>query len=229
MGYAVTKVPYESPVETALDLAGADARDEPDPELLALPGPPRGQRTLTVTLLGMALFASLAMAFSLRHDVVYALAGGVPASLGDLRTVSRSTLDASENHLVVADARLGAVGGIRYERPFVDDTFRTLPVAGRPEVWVDVRVPAGQEGGRWEPPPSVSGRLVRLDAAGQRHRGLREAIERTTRERVVDGAWLVVDGETPEAARWAVLLCATFLAFAAWNAVAIARITSRVK
>ena len=93
-----------------------------------------------------------------------------------------------------------------------------------------MRVPAGQESGRWEPPRTFTGRLVRFGGAGPRHRGLAE------RHRADDGhgtsrrdAWLLVDGEDPESARWTILLAAMFLGFAAWNAVAIARIVRKVK
>jgi hypothetical protein len=69
---------------------------------------------------------------------------------------------------------------------------------------------------------------VRFGGAGPRHRGLATAIERATGSTVPPGAWLVVDGEGPESARWTILLAAMFLGFAAWNAVAIARIVRKV-
>ena len=128
-----------------------------------------------------------------------------------------------------ADALLGAGGGIRYERPFVLDTFRTLAVVGRTDVWVDVRVPAGQESGRWEPPRSFRGRLVRFGAAGPRHRGLARAISDATHERVPAGAWLLIDGEDPAGTHWDLVLAAAFLGFAVWNAAAIARILRKVR
>jgi hypothetical protein len=227
--YDVSGVSREVPsIPSPLELA-PDSKDELDPELLALPDPPRRERTLTVVVLAFAAALSLAMVFALRRDVVYALARSTPAGVGELRTASGETLVANENRLVRADGMLGAAGGIRYERPFLDDTFRTLAVAGREDVWVDVRVPAGQESGRWEPPRAFTGRLVRFGGAGPRHRGLASAIERTTGSRVPATAWLLVDGEDPGSARWTILLAAMFLGFAAWNAVAIARILRRVR
>lgn len=205
------------------------SHDELDPELLQLPAPPRRERTLTLAVLAMAAAAALAMAFVLRRDVAYALAGGqAGVTLGDLATARAEGLASAENRLVRAEGLLGAAGGIRYERPFVEDSFRTVPVAGRNDIWVDVRVPAGQENGRWEPPRTFVGRLVRMSAAGPRHRGLATAIEAATHERVPAGAWLLVDGEDPDGARWAVVLAALFLGFALWNAVAIARIVRKV-
>jgi hypothetical protein len=215
-----------------MQLAGAASADEPDPELVALPAPPRRARTITVIVLAFGTLAALLVAFGLRREVTYALAGESAAPLGDLRAVSDASLAENENRPVRAEAMLGATGGIRYERPFVDDSFRALPVAGRVnpfDMWVEVRVPAGEESDRWEPPRTFAGRLVRLDAAGPRHRGLKDAIEQATREHVRDGAWLLIDGEEPADARWSILLGAMFLGFAAWNVVAIARILRRVR
>jgi hypothetical protein len=129
---------------------------------------------------------------------------------------------------VRAEAMLGAARAIRYERPLVSSSFRLMPVAGRPNVWVEVRVPPRGENMRWVPPSTVMGRLVRFDAAGPRHRGLSDAIKDTTGEDVPKNAWLLVDGAAPSDARWAVLLVALFLGFAAWNGVATARLLRRV-
>ncbi len=215
----------------SLELRGPESSEELDPELLALPDPPRRERTLTVVVLAVAAVLSLAMVFGLRHDVAYALRGGgsTAADLGDLHDATEATLAGLDNRYVRAESLLGAAGGIRYERPFVDDTFRTLPVAGRRDVWVDVRVPAGQETGRWEPPRSFTGRLVRFGGAGPRHRGLASAIERASSTEVPAGAWLLVDGEAPEKARWTILLAAMFLGCAAWNMIAITRIVRKVR
>jgi hypothetical protein len=227
--YAVISVPREDNLSTALELGAIQPQDAPDPELVALPRPPRRQRTFTLAILSLACVLAMAMAIALRHDVAYAVTSGSAASLGDLRTVSSDTLAANENRLVRAEALLGAAGGIRYERALSEDTFRALPVAGRRDVWVDVRVPAGQENGRWEPPRSLGGRLVRFDAAGPRHRGLASAIEQTTHESVASEAFLLVDGEDPAHVRWSVVLAAMFFGFAAYNALSIVRLVRRVK
>jgi hypothetical protein len=229
--YAVESLPHDigplpsSPVTGAPLSASAD---EFDPELAALPAPSRRGRTMTIALLSVAVVAAVAMAASLRREVAYAFAGDSPTTLGDLRSVADATLQASENRLVRAEAMLGAAGGIRYERPLHEDTFRAVPVVGRPDVWVEVQVPAGQENGRWEPPRTLTGRLVRMEAAGLRHRELRTAIEEATHTAVPARSWLLADGEEPSNARWSVVVALTFLVFAVWNASAIARLVRRV-
>ncbi|MDP9148634.1 MAG: hypothetical protein M3O36_01630 [Myxococcota bacterium] len=229
--YAVLGVPEEVPVPSpppaSIGLGGAS--EELDAELLALPPPPRAARAFTVSVLAVAGTVAMAMAFALRGDVAYAFRNDSAALLGDLRSVEPGVLASAENAFVSAEAMLGAAGAIRYERPFAGDSFRTMPVAGRPDVWVDLRVPSGQENGRWEPPRSFTGRLVRFESAGLRHRGLVAAIEQATDERLPPTAWLLVDGEVPAHARRAVVLFAVVIAFALWNGISIARLVSRVR
>ncbi|MDP8999913.1 MAG: hypothetical protein M3O46_07355 [Myxococcota bacterium] len=211
-----------------MHLARADFDEQFDPELVALPDPSRQGRALTVSVLGVAALAALAMVLALRHDVAYAMTVSTAASLGDLRIAGDAALTPCENRFVHGESLLGAAGGIRYERLFSGDTFRAMPVAGRRDIWVEVRVPEGQESGRWEPPREFTGRLVRFEAGGPRHRGLASAIERTTHERLPSGAWLLVDSEDPARARWVLVLAATFLSFAAWHLAAIAKMVRKL-
>ena len=197
-----------------------------DPELLALPDPPRAERTVTLFILGFTAIAAMAMVFMLARDAVYALTSSTATDVGDLRTSPPTSF--RENSFVRAHGMLAAVGAIRYERPFASDTYRVAPVAGRPDVWVEMRVPMGQETARFVPPSAFSGRLVRFDSAGPRHRGLRDAIAAASGAAVPPGAWLVVDGETPTDARWAVALVFLFLGFAGWNFLAIQRLVRKV-
>jgi hypothetical protein len=171
------------------------------------------------------------MVVALAGDVSYALSAWssrAPAALGDLGAAPPTVLSANENRAVTGAGLLGAVGALRYERPLRDDTFRALPILGRFDLWVEVRVAAGSESGRWEPPRSFTGRLQRLDRLGPSHRGLRDAIEQSTHAALPDRVWVLVDGEVPAADRWVVLLMAVFLGCAAWNLVAIARIVRKV-
>lgn len=202
------------------------SQDEIDPELLDLPDPPKRQRSVTVALLVFTALASLVMAFALRRDAAYAFAAADARDLGDLTTAKAETF--RENELVRAEGMLGAANAIRYERPLVSDSFRLMPVAGRSDIWVEVRVPPRGENVRWVPPPSFAGRLVRFDAAGPRHRGLASAVRDTAGKEVPPGAWLLVDGASPDGARWAVLLVLLFAGFAVWNGFATARLLRKV-
>lgn len=212
---------------SSLDLTPTQTEEEVDPELIELPDPPKRERSLTVAMLLFTAVASLAMVFALRRDAAYAFSVRDAADLGDLGAAPAAAF--VQNRYVRATAMLGAARAIRYERPLVSGSFRLMPVVGRPNVWAEVRVPAGAETVRWVPPSSVTGRLVRFDAAGPRHRGLAGAVHDATGQEVPKGAWLLVEGDAPEDARWAVLLVMMFAGFAIWNVAVTAKLLRKVE
>ncbi|WP_394822308.1 hypothetical protein [Pendulispora albinea] len=205
---------------------GDPAREELDPELLELPEPPRRERTWTLALLIFTALASLAMVFSLARDAAYAFAQPEPFDAGELLTLRPG--DVGQNRFTTARGMLGASGAIRYERPFESDSYRLAPVAGRSDLWVEIRVPSGQESARFVPPSTFTGRLVRFDATGPRHRGLHARINEGGAS-APESSWLLVDGETPGRARWSLALMALFMGFAVWNVVTFVRLTRRVR
>jgi len=207
--------------------AGAPGeRDAVDPELASLPEPPRAERKATLLLLATTALASLAMVALLARDAAYAFTASHVTDLGDLRVAPAGAFVANEYARGVG--MLGGAGAIRFERSFESDSYRVAPVAGRPDVWVELRVPDGVDPERYVPPTSFAGRLVRFDAAGPRHRGLVGAVASLTGQTVPNGAWLLVDGESPDGARWVVALVAMFAVFAAWNVITIGRIVRKV-
>ncbi len=207
-------------------LSPGSAADAVDPELASLPEPPRAERRATLALLAATAIASLAMVALLARDAGYAFTPSHVTDLGDLRLAPASSL--APNEYARGVGMLGGAGAIHFERSFESDSYRVAPVAGRPDVWVELRVPSGVDPERYVPPTSFAGRLVRFDAAGPRHRGLASAVVDLTGQAVPKGAWLLVDGEAPEGARWAVALVGLFALFAVWNAMAIARIVRKV-
>ena len=205
-----------------------DTREEAiDPELLDLPDPPKRERSITVGMLLFTALASLAMVVSLRGDATYAFAPERATNLGDLGAAPAAAF--VENGFVTGTGMLGAAKAIRYERPLVSDSFRLMPVAGRPNVWVEVRVPAGSENIRYVPPNQFTGRLVKFDSAGPKHRGLAAAVSDATGQKVPASSWLLVDGEAPTGARGAILLVLMFLGFAVWNITAAAKLLRKVR
>lgn len=207
-------------------IPGQELVDEVDQELLDLPAPPKRERTATVALLLFTAVMSLAMVGALWRDAAYALSSAQRETL-DLS--SAQAADFHDNAFVEATAMLGAAHAIRYERPLVSSTFRLMPVAGRPNVWAEVRVPAGEENARWVPPKVVVGRLVRFEASGPKHRGLADAVKQATGQDVPKGSWLLVQDEGPADARSAVLLVLLFAGFAAWNVFATSRLLRKVR
>jgi hypothetical protein len=203
-----------------------DGDDVEDPELLALPPPPKAQRQLTVALLLLVALTASAMVYALRGEAGYALTSRAEIDLGELHEVDTSKVD--DNRFVSARGSLGGALAVRFERPFEGDTYRVAPVMGRRDLWVELRVPAGAEGARYVPPASFSGRLVRWGGSGLRHRGLEGAVSSLTGGAIPADARLLVDGESPDGARWALALAALFAAFAVWCLVTMGRLVRRV-
>jgi hypothetical protein len=163
----------------------------------------------------------------LRSEARYALTSGAPTSVGDLTKLTLD--DAMTNRYIEGSALLGTEGAIRYGRAAESDTFRLAPVAGNPKLFVEIRVPEGFEGPRFIPPRSFAGRLVPFSESGLRHAGLRDSIAEKGSAQVPADAWIVIDGSSPRASRWALMLVVLFGAFALWNAIGVVRLLARVK
>jgi len=167
------------------------------------------------------------MAISLLAEARYALTTGQPLDVGDLTSL-RPSGDMA-NRYVRATGLLGTTGAIRYGRAAEGDSFRLAPVAGNPGVWVEIRVPEGFEGPRFVPPTVFAGRLVPFQRAGVRHVGLTKSVSEQTEQAVPAEAWLLIDGSSPRASRWAVALASLFIGFALWNVAGVARVLSKVR
>jgi hypothetical protein len=200
---------------------------EPDPELLSLPAPPKRERTVTVALMLITALAASWMAISLLGEARYALTSGHPQELGDLAATHLT--EELANRYVRASGLMATTGAIRYGRAAEGDSFRLAPVAGNPKIWVELRVPEGFEGPRFVPPTSFAGRLVPFSHAGVRHAGLATTVREQSEVTVPADAWLLIDGGSPRASRWAVALVLLFFGFAGWNLASVARVLARVR
>ncbi len=188
----------------------------------------------------LATAASLWLAWSLRTEASYALESGfgeshepsAPIDLGELQAAGPwgASVDPHlDNRYVRASGMLGSSGAIRYGRFAEGDSFRLAPIAGNESLWVEIRVPEGFEGPRFVPPTSFAGRLVRFDEAGLRHAPLRGKVVDSTGVHVPEGAWLLVDGASPRASRWAILLVLVFSSFASWNVIGLLRMLRTIR
>jgi hypothetical protein len=173
--------------------------------------------------LGAAAAASVALALAVLPDAAYSLRAGEPRDLGDLTT---ARLDpALGDKWVHGEGQLSVTRAIRYARPLEHDTYRLASVEGNPKLWVQIRVPANEEGPRFVPPDSFVGRIMPMSKLGIRQRGLPEAVGRAGVTPPPTDAWLLVDGESPAALRWALGLLALLLAFTAFNVLGLVRLT----
>jgi hypothetical protein len=198
----------------------------PDRELADLPAPRRPWRRATLTTLSVALAASLALSAAVFPDVRYALGKAPPRELGEL-SGKRLGPELGDTW-VHGVGQLSVTNAIRYRRPLESDSYRLASVEGNPKLWVQIRVPAGEEDPRFVPPDSFVGRLLPVSKLGVRQRGLREAVGDSGLAPPADDAWLLVDGESPASVRWALGLFGLLLAFAAFNGVGLFRLARSI-
>lgn len=231
--YSVSHVNAPSPLpEAPMPPLGAGrtpsghAISEADEELLALPAPPRRAKRIAIAILFASTCASLAFAWTLRHDARYAFVSDSARDVGDLAAWS-----GNDGGFVLARGNVSAARAIRYDRALTEGSFRLCPVwanGERAPVWVEVRLPEGVDAARFIPPDSFEGRLVRFGEAGPRYRGIADAVRRQTGAKIDPGAWLMIDEGGPSTSRWAPALCAVMIAFALWNVAILIRLTRRV-
>ena len=198
-----------------------------DQDLISLPAPPKRERSAAVVMMLLTTLAACWMAASLLGEARYAVTPGQPLDIGDLAPL-RPGVDLA-NRYVHATGLLGTQGAIRYGRAAEGDSFRLAPVAGNPGIWVEIRVPEGFEGPRFVPPTTFAGRLVPFKKVGLRHVGLSGSVQEQTQISMPENAWVLIDGSSPRASRWAVALTLLFFGFAAWNVAGVARVLSRVR
>jgi hypothetical protein len=192
------------------------------PELAELPPPRRPWRRATLVTLATGALASLLFALAMVPDVRYALRGGPARDIGELGRLAPAPELADT--WVRAAGQLSATEAIRYRRPLERDSYRLASVEKNPGVWVQIRVPEGEEDPRFVPPDSFVGRLVPISKLGLRQRGLAEAVGSAGLPPLGGDAWLLVDGESPAALRWVLGLLALLVAFAAFNVIGLVRL-----
>ena len=211
------------------DLLGAPAASDHDLDLEALPAPRRPWRRATLAALALSALGSLALAFELRGEAVFALENGPPVDLGELSRFRAAANNA--NTWVHGTGALRADGAVRYARPLEDDSYRLAQVEGNDKLWVQVNVPedpSDPDSAHFVAPTSFVGRLIPVSRAGIRHGVVRTAVSDAWQGKVADDAWLLVDGEAPHTTRWALGLCGLFLGFAAFSVIGLVRLTQKV-
>jgi hypothetical protein len=196
-------------------------------DLADLPTPRRPGRRLTLVAMAVTLAVALGMSLALRHDAIYAAGGHTVKALGNLAEVR---LDSElANQWVRAEALLSSTRAVRFARPLESDSYRFAQVAGNDRVWVQIRVPAGEEGPRFVPPTTFVGRLIPLDQTGLRYADLDDAVTEAGQPPMRRDAWVLLDGESPGTTRWAIGLVGLFLTFAAFNLYGLVRLLRPVR
>lgn len=196
-----------------------------DPELMALPDPPVRARRATLALFVCTALVSALTLWGLRREAAFAMSSGEITRAGELRRAPTAELARNTGRVISGSGLLGAAGAVSFVRPFSPDLrYRLMPVAGRDDLWVEVRLPESEQGARWVPPHEVTGRLERLDGLGHRHRGLRAAVERVRGASLPADTYVIVNGDMPAGNQWALVLAGLFLVSVFYNGLMAARL-----
>lgn len=178
-----------------------------DPELLAIHAPPQAQRVAALTIMAAAVVAAMALLFSLRGDMGYALAKPQPTDLLHVRTLEPSTLVSNSYVRIAGMPTLGH--SIGFTRGF-GTRYRVFPLAGQRTVFVQVRDTGGEAFVRSE----YSGRLVTFDDLGGRYRELARVMNRDAALPVTGESFVLLADEPPSSCTWTLFvafICAAFV------------------
>jgi hypothetical protein len=201
--------------------------DETDNDLSGLPEPRRPWRRATFAVMAACAVLALALSVNLVPELVFVLSDRRPVEVGALEQLKPNR--DHDNRWVHGEGVLSVKHAIRLRRPMESDSYRLAQVEKNPKLWVQVRVPEGEEGPHFVPPSSFVGRLVRVTNVSVRQQGLREAVAAAGLGPMGDDTWILIDGEAPKGTRWVMGIVALLLAFAVFNVVGILRLARPIR
>ncbi len=195
---------------------GLPDRDALDPELLELPSPPQGRRTLTLALMALVVVGAAALALSLRHDLAYFLSSSETVELGPAIGVDPSGLTTNTHVSVTGHPMVSRA--VRYRRILSGGAYVVFPLAGQRTIYVQV-----EDGPNALARTEFSGRLVTFGELGGRVSTLEEYLAGPMELPVSDASFLVLADEAPGTYAWAALLALLCLLFIAIDVALIVR------
>lgn len=191
--------------EAAPPIVPAGTLSEVDPELLALPAPPRGRRLLAMTLMAAVVGLSLGLLSSVRSDLAYAFSPERAIDVGDAKAVVPGAL-ASNRYVRVSGTPMVS-GMVRFKSGVFGTEHVVFPLAGQRNVFVQVEAASLRDpkmGARSE----FAGRLSTFDELGGRFRVVREFLSKRMDMPISGETYLVVADDPPGTHTWALLFAA---------------------
>ncbi len=203
-------------VTTTANREGLPVSDVADPELLALPAPPRGRRFLAMTLMAAVVVGSGALIAQIRSDVAYFFAPDIAVDLGQAR--ERDPRDMPTNVFVRVRGTPMLSKMVSYTVPLTGTEQAVFPLLGQRHLFVqvplaDLRDP--DRGTRGE----FFGRLVTFSALRGRMDSVQQHLHDAMALPVTSESFVLIADEAPENYLWAPLLsavCVAFILFTVW-------------
>lgn len=191
-----------------------------DPELAALPAPPRARRLATLVLMALVAAGALGLLASLGDDLGYLLSRSPAADLGEAVQVDPASLTANSYVRVRGTPMLSHA--LRYSRMWNDGEYAVFPLAGQRHVFVRVAAP-DLERFRMSPRREFAGRLVTFGQLGSEFSAVREAFAQRMGPEVSSETFLVLADEPPGRYGWVILVALVCLLFVAVDVALMVR------
>lgn len=185
-----------------------------DPELLALPAPPRSRRLLSASLMFATIAAALALLGTLRADLGYFFAEDMAVDLGEATAVDVASLAA--NSFVRVRGTPMASGTVHYQRVIGADTYAIFPLAGQRAIFVSVPSESLRDEARMAR-REWSGRLVTFGQLGGRLAGVRSYLRQRVGAPVTRDSYVLLADEPPGSYGWSLVLAGLCLVFVGVN------------
>lgn len=212
-------IPPGSPAAHGLTAEGLD------PELLALPAPPRGRRFLALTLMALTVVASFGLLVSLQRDVRYFFSDAHAVELGEATAVNAAALPS--NAFVRVRGTPMASHTAHATRVIGGTTYAIFPLAGQRAIFVEMPLSsAGDE--RRVARREWSGRLVTFGELGSRYASVRAYLREHMDVPVTSETYLLLADETPGEYIWSLGLAVLCVAFIVINVMLLLRWFRRI-
>jgi len=191
-----------------------------DPELLALPAPPRARAAATAGLMVGVIALSGLLMWGFRGDLQYFLSGATaPVDLGEAVNLDR----VPENEYVTVRGLPKAASAVRFRRIVKGGTYRVYPVMEQPALFVQSFVEDGTRVGRRPRHGEYTGRIVSFSEARGGYDAIAAFLRRDMSVEVPENAWILMAGESPRDYAWVVVLYVLLLAFIVTNGILLYR------
>jgi hypothetical protein len=187
---------------------------ELDPELVALPAPPRGRRLWAMVLMAAVVALALGLVSSVRSDIAYALRPDRAELLGDALRLEPASLPS--NAYVVVRGTPMLSGMVRFEAGLLGGEYVVFPLAGQRNVFVQVPAETLRDP-RTAASTEFAGRMITFGELGGRFRVVREFLARRMGMPVTGETFLVVADDLPHGHSWSLFFAAFCLAIVGLN------------
>ncbi|HKU37471.1 MAG TPA: hypothetical protein VJR89_04970 [Polyangiales bacterium] len=199
---------------TAPPLTPVALDTEVDQELLALPAPPKGQRTVAMVLMAAVVGLALGLLSSVRSDLSYALQSEQALVLGDAVQLDPAKLPNNAYVRVRGTPMLS--GMVRFETGLWGSRQVVFPLAGQRNVFVQVAA-STLEDPRTAARTEFAGRMVTFGELGGRFRVVREFLAQHMGLAVTAETFLIIADDPPATHVWALVFGAFCLGVVGLN------------